>query len=278
LLEELLSVPHTHGLGLASGGTALLADVCDLRAHACLVAGRLLGTPPPALLLGAEASQATLEAFQLAQWHRLVACARSGVEEAMRLGTAAADLAGPWLAANAHALLRLLHRAPCLGTSPAAALPAPQDLAAGGGGGAGQGPAALLRLVAARGPSADSRAHALRALGLLGTRWHAAAGCAALARDALAALVGGLSDGDPVVVCEALDVCMDVFGADDSRELHALYLALGTHARVADATAALRAKLRSGSAEREAMGREAASAAKEVALNAQRFLKYKAKF
>jgi len=267
LLEELMVVPHSHGLGAASNGQVLLADVCDLRAHACLVAGRLCG-----------ASSGAAAAAHLSQWRRLAACAHSGLEEAMRLGTAASDLAGPWLAALAHALLRLLDRAPSLGTSPEAAHPAPPLAAAGGGGGGGGGgPGALLRLMASRGPSADVRCHALRALGVLGARWLTAATseCAPLARDALTALVAGLSDGEATVSSEALDVCMDVFGGDDSAEMHAAYVELGVHGKVNEATKALKAKLKG--AERESMGREAVAAAKEVALNAQRFLKYKAK-
>ena len=269
LLEELMVVPHSHGLGAASNGQALLADVCDLRAHACLVAGRLCGA--------ASNSTAAASASHLSQWRRLAACAHSGLEEAMRLGSAASDLAGPWLAALAHALLRLLDRAPNLGTSPEAAYPAP-PLASGGSASSGGGPGALLRLMASRGPSADVRCHALRALGVLGGRWLATATgeCAPLAREALTALVAGLSDGEATVSSEALDVCMDVFGGDDSAEMHAVYLELGVHGKVNEATKALKAKLKG--AEREAMGREAVAAAKEVALNAQRFLKYKAKF
>ena len=77
--------------------------------------------------------------------------------------------------------------------------------------------------------------------------------------------------------CEALDVAMDVFGADDGAAMHQAYLALGAHARIGAAVAALKAKLRAGGVERAAMDRGAAAAAKEVVLNAGRFLKYKAK-
>jgi len=276
-LEQLLRVPHSHGLAAAFGPVALLSDVCDLRAHTCLVLSRLAPcfAPPDA------PPDAALEA-----WAALAAAARCGLEEALRLGAAARDVTGPWLAALGNAMVKLLHACPALGAGPAAGQPA---ASASGAAAVGGGPAALLRMVAARGPTPDTRALAVKCLAILAGRWlrwaHTAGGagtaggdgaqCQQLASEAVGALLGAMEDDvSPLVVADALDAAMDLFGEDDAY-LHAAYVAGRCHARMAAAVASLRAKLKSKS---DDVGRDDVQHCKEVLLNAQRFAKYKAKF
>jgi hypothetical protein len=181
----------------SSSSVALLTDVCDLRAHACLVLARLM----PALKLplgGAEGGAASLpqeqEQYGMAVrlWAALLDGARVGYEEALRLdgggdsgvsGVGQA-LAGPWLAALSSALLRLLAAVPDLGVSPAAQImqqttstldsTAPSTSSSSSGGGGGNS-LAFLRLLALRGPAPDARGHCVRALAMLAQRWYAAA-------------------------------------------------------------------------------------------------------
>lgn len=242
-LESLLAIMSTHNIRL-SDHRGVVAEVCDVRTHACLVLSRLLSP---------DSSTVNCAAV----WEQLVAIYTAGSQEMSSVGV---ETSGQWMPALAGTFVSCLESDPSFLTSPQAT----QQV---------QAVMAFLQMLVAQ-DNSEVQLHGLRCVGVLAQRWCATeALCGQFGGVSVTVLLQCLEHASPHVAAHSLDALMDMFAEDDDW-LHSLYLSSSSHEKMKEGQASLKAKVRSG----EGLDRDAVAYVKEVLLNTSRFLKYKTKF